>query len=216
MLLLCGYIFFSTIETAAFLIFMQSIFRFGSWQFKWETLLVSVLVSFLSFLLREEFQVKTYFPLMAILIFIGYAKVVIRAPLFWSILMSGLSYVLFLLIQTGIVLFFVQIIGIRFETVQSASIEQFVVQLCTGLVLIGVSLILFLKGYGFSFSFQKFRFKGEDLLGSLLVAIALGSIGAIFIMKNLIIALAVLIILSVVLLYYGMRKEREYDFKLGE
>jgi hypothetical protein len=210
-----SYIFFSMVETASFFVFMQYIFRFRPRPYLRESLIVSLVVSVLSFLIREELNIKDYFPFIVLAVFILYVKFVMRVTLFWAILMATISYVLFLIIQAGIVLAYISIRGIALEDIQKISIDQFIGQTITGSILYGISMLLFKKGYGFSFSFEKFRFRGEDILVSIIVVVTFGAIGILFFLNNLLVATAVLLILAAVLLYYGLRKERSYDFKTG-
>lgn len=214
--LMAGYIFFSTLETFSYFILFLSIFRFNPKLYLVESITVSIMVSVLSYLIREEVGIKTtLFPFIAILVFVFFVKLVIKISFAWSIITATASYAIFILVQTGILLLLTNLGVISFDKAQNPSIDQFIGQVVTASALIFPSLYLFNKGYGYSREFDNLVFKGETVLTFTLIGLFLLLLGIIFIAKNLILAFIALLILVIVLVIFGTKREKSYDFKNG-
>ncbi|RRJ54802.1 hypothetical protein EHV15_35015 [Paenibacillus oralis] len=208
-----GYIVFSTVETFSYFVLLQSVFRFNPKLYLIESTSVSIVISFLSYFVREEMGIKTIFPLIALLVFIFFVKFVLKTSITWSIIISLASYAIFFLVQTGILLLLTSTGLLSLETAQNASSDQFIGQFLTAITLVVPSLYLFNKGYGYSREFDRLSFKGEIIFSIFLISASFVILGYLFILKNLIFAFATLSVLILVMTVFGIKKEREYDFK---
>lgn len=205
-MLAIGYLFFSSIETFAYFILLLCIFRFNPKLYIMESATVSLVVSFLSYFLREEMGIKSFFPIIALFVFIFFTKIVLKASFIWSIIISVISYFIFFLIQTGLLLLLTITGIISLDVAQNASIDQFVGQLITAILLIVPSYFLFNKGFGYSREFDTLKFKGETILSIFIGAGSMLLLGYFFLNKNLIHAFLTLCILAIVFIVFYLRK----------
>lgn len=215
MILHIGYIFFSFIETFSYFILALAAVRLVPHHYLKEISLVSFIVALLSFFMREAIDLKQIFPIIVLIIFIAFQLLVLKAPFLWGLIIAISTYAVFFIIQTGLLIVLTNTV-ISLEKAQSASIDQFIGQTVTAIVITLSSLYLFNKGIGYSAEFTKLRFSLDTFIGLPLCILLFAGFGYVFIQNNLGMAFLVLSLLVGLLIYFAVKKERAYDFKTGK
>lgn len=215
MILHIGYIFFSFIETFSYFILALAAVRLVPQHYLKEISIVSFIVAFLSFFMREAVDLKQIFPIIVLIIFTAFQLLVVKAPFWWGLIIAFSTYVLFFIIQTGLLLILTNTV-ISLEKAQSASIDQFIGQTVTAIVIALPSLYLFNKGIGYSADFTKLRFSLDTVIGLPLCILLFAGFGYVFIQNDLVMAFLALSLLVCILIYFAVKKERAYDFKSGK
>ncbi len=196
--------FFSTIETLALYYLIMSLFRFKWRWYIWQALFVILLNNFQSYLLRNELGMSNVAPLLLILIFIFFFNAVVRMPLVLSVIATISGYAVFAVIQTIIViLFFGSISNIN------SVMEGYFLQLMTAVVVFAAFSYFYRKGKGFTFDLNKLRFKLEDVLLAVLIVCFVIGVSVLLYFNDILLNAVIFLVMSVFLLYYSTRKERE-------
>ncbi|MFD2877473.1 hypothetical protein ACFTAO_17920 [Paenibacillus rhizoplanae] len=82
-------------------------------------------------------------------------------------------------------------------------------QVATAAVVFGIFGFLYRRGKGFTFDLDKLRFKIEDILLSVLIfAFVIGVSGLLY-FNDILLNAVIFLVMSVFLLYYSTRRERE-------
>ncbi|AIQ29294.1 hypothetical protein P40081_14865 [Paenibacillus sp. FSL P4-0081] len=197
--------FFSTIETLALYYLIMSLFRFKWKWYLWQVLFVILLNNLQSYLLRNELGMANISPLILILIFILFFSAVVRMPLILSIIATISGYVIFAVIQTIIVLLVFGSISDIYASVGNG----YFLQLLTSAVVFFIFSYAYRKGKGFTFDLDKLRLKLEDILLSVLILGFVIGISVLLYYNDILLNAVIFVIMSVFLLYYSTRKEKE-------
>ncbi|MEI2397269.1 MULTISPECIES: hypothetical protein [Paenibacillus] len=200
-----GFMFFSTIETLALYYLIMSLFRFKWKWYLWQVLFVILLNNLQSYLLRNELGMANISPLILILIFILFFSAVVRMPLILSIIATISGYVIFAVIQTIIVLLVFGSISDIYASVGNG----YFLQLLTSAVVFFIFSYAYRKGKGFTFDLDKLRLKLEDILLSVLILGFVIGISVLLYYNDILLNAVIFVIMSVFLLYYSTRKEKE-------
>ena len=201
------FVVFSTIEAVSIFVAMFCIFRFSPAPYMLKVIFGSMLISILSYALRIELDMSNYFLIIAIVIYALFAFSIAKVPLFWSVVMSITAYTAFFVLQTLLLLLLSAVGVISFESVQAYETEAYIVQLTTALPYMLLCRWLYRRGYGFSFSFERFTWKNEHKLMMAVIALTFIALVVVFMIKNLIYAVAAGGAALVFLLYLSIRKE---------
>ncbi|WP_340023028.1 hypothetical protein MHI24_29000 [Paenibacillus sp. FSL K6-1096] len=199
-----GFMFFSTIETLALYYLIMSLFRFKWRWYIWQALFVILLNNLQSYLLRNELGMSNVAPLLLILIFIFFFNAVVRMPLVLSVIATISGYAMFAVIQTIIVILF-------FGSISSINsvMEGYFLQLMTAVVVFVAFSYFYRKGKGFTFDLNKLRFKLEDILLAVLIVCFVIGVSVLLYFNDTLLNVVIFLVMSVFLLYYSNRKERE-------
>lgn len=200
-----GFMFFSTIETLALYYLIMSLFRFKWKWYLWQVLFVILLNNLQSYLLRNELGMANISPLILIFIFILFFSAVVRMPLILSIIATISGYVIFAVIQTIIVLLVFGSISDIYASVGNG----YFLQLLTSAVVFFIFSYAYRKGKGFTFDLDKLRLKLEDILLSVLILGFVIGISVLLYYNDILLNAVIFVIMSVFLLYYSTRKEKE-------
>lgn len=144
-------------------------------------------------------------PLILILIFILFFSAVVRMPLILSIIATISGYVIFAVIQTIIVLLVFGSISDIYASVGNG----YFLQLLTSAVVFFIFSYAYRKGKGFTFDLDKLRLKLEDILLSVLILGFVIGISVLLYYNDILLNAVIFVIMSVFLLYYSTRKEKE-------
>lgn len=199
-----GFMFFSIIETVAVYYLVMALFRFKTEDFIWEALFVSLLINLQSYILRNEFSLAFMVPLITVVTFMFFFKVIVRIPLIWSLITTILGYAIYAFLQIGLtILLFGSI-----EAAQSSLSNGYLLQFASGLIAILTSMFLYRIGWGFKFDFERLRFKFEDLLVIALIIAFMILVSIIFYYNQLTILIFFFTTIVMFLLYYAVWKEQ--------
>jgi len=201
-----GYMSFSMIEGLAVYALTLSIFRFPFMKFIWPIVLMITVTNLQSFFIRDELQLTAISPIINVIITILFLAIFMRIPIVWSMVMTVTGYISFALIQTLIVLLSDGYLSL--SQIQDYSWKGYQLQLITGVVGMAIGWLLYKFGFGFSYEFEKLRFKWERVL---IIVFLIGFlIGLVIVMyfkviftNFLIFAIALFIFLS-----YSLRKDQ--------
>lgn len=201
-----GFIFFSLIEGLGLFVLMLSIYRLKVTDHLWPALVMILIMSIQSLVMRFEFELAYIVPVINIVLFTFLLAAVWKVSIVWSVIVSITGYLAFGLIQTLMV---VSIFGSA-EVVKSSDVNGYILQLITGFITTLLGCLLYKLGFGFTFDFERLRLKFEHF-------IVVGSIIVFFIIFALVMyenELWINFIFTTcgiaLLLYYAVRKEREY------
>lgn len=200
---------FGAVEAAGIFIMMFYLFRFNAKTYAREIAIASLMFPFLSYLIRIELELNPItYPFVSIFYFAFFAYSILKAPPIWSLIISSLTNVIYFVIQTILLVLLIAVDGISFQAVTHYQSEAHILQLLSFLLVVAASYQMYIRGYGFSFPFHIFRWKGENrwMAGIILIWFVLLSI--LFVRKNLIYGLVVASVILLLLLYFAIRKER--------
>jgi hypothetical protein len=202
---------FSTIEGVAIFSVMLHLFRFKLSTYLKEIIIFSIIMSVLSYFIREDPSQAWVVPILMILISIGFIFVILRIPLFWSGVVVCSAYVIFVITQIILVLLFSTLGVITLENVESNTWNTYFIQVLEFLILFPGSLFLYRRGYGFAYSFDRFRWKRDNIIFILLMLSFIIFFGTVLINKQIFLGAVILILTFVGLLVMSFRKEKESE-----
>lgn len=202
-----GFVFFSTIETLSLYALMMSLFRMKMLDYIWPALFIILLMNLQSYVLRNELSLSYLVPLIGILILTFMFTTVVKIPVVWSLIVTISGYVLFGIIQSLIV----AIVFGSISNAQSTLTNGYILQSVTGTIILFFSWAMYQFGIGFSFDFEKLRIKWERAVVVTLILVFLLSISAILYYKEVWMNILFFTVTLLFLLYYAIRKEKEYD-----
>lgn len=200
-----GFMFFSTIETLSLFALMMSLYRLKMIDYIWPALFVILLMNLQSYVLRNELSLEYLVPLIGILIFTFMLATIVKLPIVWSAIVTISGYVVFGVIQTIVV-------TILFGSVaeaQSTNENGYILQTVTALLMFFLSWGMYKFGIGFSFNFDRFRIKWENIITVTLIMIFLIAISVILYFNQIWINILFFGVSLAFLLYYAVRKENE-------
>lgn len=196
---------FSTIEGLGIFALMMTIFKMNPLHYIWQALFVILLMSLQSYLLRSELSLYYLVPIINIMLFIFFVATVVKEPLVGAAIITLTGYTAFSLMQTMIVTFV-------FDSIiesQSILIYGYALQTSSAITIGLVAWLIYKLGIGFTWSFEKVRFKREDLIVSSTIFVVL-IFFTIILYRNEI--WSNILFFSVTLsffLYYAVRKEKK-------
>lgn len=199
-----GFMFFSIIETVAVYYIIATLFRYTGKEFIWEALIVSLIINLMSYILRNELELAFMVPLITIVTFMFFFKLVVKIPLVWSLMCTILGYGLYVLIQ---VLLTVTLFG-SVAAAQSSLSNGYLLQFGSGLIAFLISVFCYNVGWGFKFDFERLRFKFEDVSALVLIIGFMLMVSTIFYLNQLSVLIFFFASIVVFLLYYAVWKER--------
>ncbi|UNK20178.1 hypothetical protein MNQ98_09275 [Paenibacillus sp. N3/727] len=193
----------SMIETLAIYSLIMSLFRFKTSEYIWQALFVMLFANLQSFILRNELSLAFVAPLITIVIFIFLFTTVIKVPVLWSATCTILGYVLYALIQTVYVMALFESV----EEVQTPGIDAYVLQLISGATALLLSWLMYRFGIGFSFDFEKLRFKFEHIVMTVLIVTVLLLVSVVFYYNRIWINIIFFATTFGLFIYYMIRTE---------
>ncbi|MFS8214842.1 hypothetical protein [Paenibacillus sp. S29] len=203
------FITFSVVESFAAFVLTLTIFRLKALDFQWQALVVTLLMSCQSFVLREELDVAFLAPIINILLMVLLITTVVKVPLIWSCILSVTGFFVYTLFQTIILLLMYS--GIPMSELQGGSAKGSLLQAVTSAVVLIVSGLLYKLGIGFIAPFDKLRFKWEQNIVIIVIIGALATLAVIAYVNDVWLNIAYFALAAGMFLYYALRKEREYD-----
>ncbi|SFE43034.1 hypothetical protein SAMN04487969_102480 [Paenibacillus algorifonticola] len=163
---------FSIIEGFGIMYLMLKIYRYDAASF-YPALLVITLMSLQSYFLREELSLESIAPVVNILVFVFFMNVVIKIPLFASMIITGFGYFIFALLQGAMVNtipYFSQ------DAIAANPYNGYVLQVVTAIINFSLAFLLNRLRIGFMEEISnKMRFPHEKwVVGGLIIVILLG------------------------------------------
>ncbi|GBF73188.1 hypothetical protein PA598K_01473 [Paenibacillus sp. 598K] len=198
---------FSTFEGLAVYAAATYTFRINLRRYIWHTLLILEIINVQNYLARTELhEIATVAaPLLNILISILFFVVVVRAPLLWSGVMAVTGVVVIGVVQTSL------IFGI-FGGVDQMNTEitnTYLIQFLTGFVVVVTGNILYRRGFGFTFDFDKvLRFERLGVIVAMILTISF--ILGMMLLGDLRFNLVGFLVVLAGLLFFAIRRERTH------
>lgn len=202
-----GFLLFSTIEGIAVLSVALYLFRVKVTKHIWSIVIMSLLISFQNYVIRDMLALVEISPIINLLLTVLFFKTVIRIPLFWSAVITVTGYISYALIQSSVLLLSFGYFTI--EKVSGHSVEGYELQLISSLLALGGSWFIYSRGLGFTFEFEKLRFKWERI--AVLTLITFFALGLCIMMyfQDIKANFVIILFSLAVFLYYALRKEVE-------
>lgn len=199
---------FSTIEGLGIFALMMTIFKINPFHYFWQVLFVVLLMSLQSYLLRSELSLYYLAPITNIMLFIFFVATVVKEPLVGSAIITLIGYTAFSLLQT-------MIVTIVFDSIiesQTVLIYGYALQTSSAIAIGLVAWLIYKLGIGFTWSFEKVRFKREDLIVSSTIFVVLIFFTIILYRNEIWSNILFFSITLSFFLYYAVRKEKkDYD-----
>ena len=200
-----GFMFFSTLEGLAVYTITLYVFRMNLERHLWHVLTMVLLISLQNYYARGVLTLEALSPLLNLALTALFLIAIIRVPLLWSLVMTVTGYIAFGLLQTVII--FLSLGYLSIDEVQHVAYKGYLLQTVTGVIGIFVSWKLYRKGFGFTYDFERLRFKWEWFLVIGLIVGAFVVLAAIFYYKHVFANLIALVFVLALFLYYSFRKE---------
>ncbi|WP_052088023.1 hypothetical protein [Paenibacillus wynnii] len=198
---------FSTLETFALYFLIMTLFRFKWARHVWEALFIILFLNLQSYLLRNELDMPSFAPLVLVIVFILFFALKVKMPLVLSVIATISGFVIFTLVQTIILLGYFGSIS----SIDNNASNGYLLQFITSIIIIPVCWLSYVKGKGFTYDYEKLRFKLEDVVLTTLVVLFLPGVSLLFYFKELYLNIVLFMGLSMFLLAYSSRKEKEDD-----
>jgi|SRR5690606_2485302 len=199
---------FSTIESASIFALTFYIFRFGVKHYVKEILFASFMIACTSYSVRIVFEFPVIFPIVGILLYAFFTHLILRVPYIWSLIMSGIIFILFAVSQTSLLLLATAFDLVEFRNVTNYQNDAFILQLISSAINLIVGFWLYHRGYGFTFPFHRFRWKNENIIIMTTVFISYIYLTVQLISDSLSTGILIGVLLLLLLLYFLFRKER--------
>ncbi|TKH43418.1 hypothetical protein C1I60_14060 [Paenibacillus terrae] len=203
------FITFSVVESFAAFVLTLTIFRLKALDFQWQALVVSLLMSCQSFVLREELDLAFLAPVINILLMVLLITTVVKVPLIWSGILSVTGFFVYTLVQT--ILLVLMYSDVPMSELQGGTAMGSLLQAITSAVVLIASGLLYKFGIGFIAPFDKLRFKWEQNLVVVVIIGALVTVTVIAYLNDVWLNIAYFAMAAGLFLYYALKKEREYD-----
>lgn len=197
-----GFMVFSTLESFALYSFIISVFRYKTSEFAWHTLFLSLLINMQSFLLRTEFSLSFLVPLIVVILFIIFFKVIVGIPLVWSAISTVMGYGVYVALQS-------MVIALMFGSVTNinSAVDGYAIQTVTSIITIVLALFLYRLGLGFSFDFERLRFKFEDVVAFFSISLFFIFVSILFYWNQIWINILFFAVIAGYLVYFAIKKE---------
>ncbi|KJD42546.1 hypothetical protein [Paenibacillus terrae] len=203
------FITFSVVESFTAFVLTLTIFRLKALDFQWQALVVSLLMSLQSFVLREELDLAFLAPVINILLMVLLITTVVKVPLIWSCILSVTGFFVYTLVQT--ILLVLMYSDTPMSELQGGTAMGSLLQAITSAVVLIASGLLYKFGIGFIAPFDKLRFKWEQNLVIVVIIGALVTVTVIAYLNDVWLNIAYFAMAAGLFLYYALKKEREYD-----
>ncbi|GGG09712.1 hypothetical protein [Paenibacillus abyssi] len=200
-----GFMFFSTIEGIAVYALSLYIFRLDFKRFLWQALLMITLMNVQSFVLRSELSLAYLSPVISLLFTILFFMTIARVPLIWSMIMGVLGYAIYATLQA--LISFLSFGYLSIEIVQTDPLKGYILQSVSSLIAFLSAWKFYSLGYGFTFEFEKLRFRSEQIIVVFLIAVFIIALGVVMYFKELYVILATFLVSMSIFLFYSIRKE---------
>jgi hypothetical protein len=198
---------FSTLEGIGLLALMLALFRFKITQFIWPALFTILIMNLQSYIMRNELSLAYLAPVVNIVIFIFFIATVVKEPLVGSALITITGYLAYALLQTALVPILIGSI----RQVQDSLTNGYILQSGSFLLDVLLAWILYRYGKGFSFDFEKFRLKKENVIVVFLIVGTLIAFGIILFKNDILINGLFFTVALLLFLYYAVIKERSEE-----
>lgn len=196
----------SAVEFIGLYTLMFAVFRLRFKEYIWSLISVSTLINGINYFLIKE---KLYYfsPIVFIVLTFLILFTFVGISAFWSFIVAISGYVAIGLIETILILPFH-----KFMQTTGNEWKNYALYVVAGIISYVISSILYNRGIGFSFNFEKARFKQEKwfvyiILGAITIIMSI----MLFYTKTIYLAICAVILIIVVglLILYSIKKEKE-------
>ncbi|RXZ77079.1 hypothetical protein EBB07_32865 [Paenibacillaceae bacterium] len=217
------YVFFvigSSIEYFSIFMLMFTLFRFQITERLATTLMVSIMMSQVSYITRLSSDIGELSSYIQLVLMILVVWILFRVPWYYSILMNFASFVIGFAIQ-GITIFLLSLFqGVTLESIQGGdSMVSASVQLLCAVLVIAVSRLIYLMNFGFDYvpvdhrAYVQISGTNEVLIVVIIATILLAVSAALVLRDDYkgyaIVATSIFALTVPLFMYYSRRKDRE-------
>ena len=123
--------------------------------------------------------------------------------------MSTVSITLVGIVQAPVYMTFIALEWTTIEKVKNHAIAGYAIQLIPSIIIFILAQYLYKRGLGFTFSVNRFKLAGENIVVLIILFLILTAIGLIFFFNELLIIMIVLAVPFLYLMYFAFKKQRE-------
>lgn len=200
-----GFMFFSFIEGCGVFALMFYLFRIDIVKFLLPVIFLNLFIDLINFLIREEPPISDIAPISNLLLCVLFITIVVKIPLIWSMVVALTGYMAFGAIQYTIIFFsFLSV-----EEFKEVVWRMYTLQSISGVIGTAIGFAIYRLGYGFTFEFEKLRFKWERYLIISSCIIFLVTLVVFFVTKSVFSLLIVCTIAFVFFLLYSYWKDAD-------
>lgn len=190
-----GYMFFSFFEGMAVFALMLYLFRINMMEYIKPIILTDILINVVSYFIREDSMFTNLSPIMNLAICVLFMALVVRTPVIWSMLIVLTGYMAFGFLQFTIIFFSFTSVGELQEVVWKGHI----IQCISGIVGVAIGFAIYRLGYGFTFEFERLRFKWERVM---LIGISLVFLATLIVTFVTISTISILIVFTIAFVFF--------------
>ncbi|MFB9325382.1 hypothetical protein ACFFSY_05535 [Paenibacillus aurantiacus] len=199
-----GFMLFSTIEGVSMYALALYLFRYNFKHYLMHSLIIIEIINLQNLLTREELSSLAYIaPIVNIVITLLFFKTIARLPFIQSIFMTIVGFLGFAVLQTIIVL----ICNFTIVEVNTNQFKGYLLQFLTGVIGTGIGWYLYKRGLGFTFDFEKWRFKGEQLFVTIIIIGFILALVAMMYFQDIYANVFGFVVALIIFLVYSIKKE---------
>lgn len=200
------FLLFSTMESFAAFSLMLSIFRLKATDYAWQAIVVMLIMSAQSYVLREELALAVIVPIISILLYVFLITTVVKVPILWSSIITIIGFSIYGVIQSIILKVVFQ--NVPTEQLQGSA-QGALLQAVTSAAVLLLSWVLYKFGIGFMADFEKLRFKWEHFIVGGLIVFSLIAVTIMLYYNDVWLNIVFFALASGMFLYYAFKKEDE-------
>ncbi|MFC5652927.1 hypothetical protein ACFPYJ_28240 [Paenibacillus solisilvae] len=206
------FIIFSVFEGLAAFTVMLTMFRYNIREYLLQLSLFSIMMSVFSFSMRYELGLENYTPFLSLLLFVLIIFITLRISMLGAVIVVVPGYVLYAVLQTAILNVLQTLNLTTVIRVQENTSDLYFLQAVTAAAAFITCWFIFRRGFGFSWSLNRFSFQGENILVLVLLILGIAFASVYTLLKTeLVFVSATFIIILVSLLYLFIRKGIDND-----
>lgn len=203
---------FSSVEGIAIFSIMLYAFRIRFVEYYKLAVVFSILMSAISYGMREQLQLESLTPLILLFVYILFFVTAARIPLLWSTLISIFGYITFIVVQTLLIFIFQSIGIVSLDDIKRLyTFDTYFIQSIELLLILPSMKLLFEKGYGFTFNFDRFHHPKELTLVISTLVLGILFIGSALFLFGFYWVTLISMVTLLFILYLALRKEKEHN-----
>jgi len=195
---------FSSLESLALVIVVLTMFRFKLSECWGHAVFVVLIMALQSFFFRVE-SLDNLVPFVNSIIIALLLTSVLSVPIQWGLFAAIGGYMTSVILQAIIIQ--ISFGAFALETIKDSPWRGYLLQFIFSAIAIWLSKYLYSRGIGFSFDFEKKRFKWERAIVISLIVITLAVFGIILYIQNVLVVLVVMSIAMAFFLTLMVKKE---------
>lgn len=176
----------------------------------WETFVFNLLCITLAYFIHKEHSIGFLVNIVSIVLIFFFLTLVTKIPLFWAIIVTATGNLAAFILQSSIM---VCSFGFFYPMALKEQIwKNYALSTFSGIIIYIIAVLLYRRGFGFSFDFEKVRFKWEKYIVinfALLTTFTFPILVMVHKTPNVYIASSIFILEFFALIFYAFKKEKD-------